>query len=574
MSAIGTLSTSNADQARLTTLGSGGEPTTPPSASAAARVGHQIGRYRLLRVLGQGGAGVVHTAYDQVLDRVVALKTVRTDRSTSTDVGRFIREAKALARLSHPNIVHIYDVTFSGGQVFLAMEYIRGRTLRQYFAEAGSLPYTRVVELFLAAGQGLAAVHRAGLVHRDFKPDNVMVGDDGIVRVLDFGLVRDALSDPSYKTGKRPVTAVDLTATGALLGTPAYMAPEQHNGGAADVRSDVFAFCASLYEALYGVRPFVADDYEALRQAMLAGDVRPPPQARVPAWLRDIALRGLRPDPAERWPSMEPLLAALAADPDARRRRVLRALGLVVAIAGLTLFGTLGVLQLRRAWTLRQIEALAVAHLAAVEADPDPERAEAAFAAFVDDPAHHGTRALAQAWQRRGDRRRAAGRREDALAAYARAYAEATTREDATEALLRIAQLQREGWDTVAFSQVVATLPADLTGPEVTDLRLAAALRRRDLAAASALLADPAAPFAGRRPLVRALTPARPLGLRARAAIALPADQPWRAAVVDDGGRELVLLDDRLRPGPRWRSDSDILLRQGEAPWALTRDHG
>ncbi|MCY1009366.1 protein kinase [Nannocystis pusilla] len=343
----------NAEAATLPTLDSNSSepPVTDARAPdrAASSAGHQLGRYRVLRVLGQGSAGVVHTAYDQILDRVVALKTVRTDRSTSTGVGRFIREAKALARLSHPNIVHIYDVSTSGGQVFLAMEFIRGRTLRQHLADHGGAPCSDIVALFVAAGQGLAAVHRAGLVHRDFKPDNVMVGDDGRVRVLDFGLVRDAQSDPSQEAGGRAVFDVDLTTTGCVLGTPAYMAPEQHRGGEADARSDVFSFCASLYEALYGERPFVADSYEALRAAMLEGTVRPPTQSRVPAWLRDVVLRGLRADPAARWQAMEPLLAALAADLGARRRRWLRRIGLVSAIAGLTLVGTLATLQLRRA---------------------------------------------------------------------------------------------------------------------------------------------------------------------------------------------------------------------------------
>jgi hypothetical protein len=165
-------STEDAEPAALSTLDSGAPAGTQAADGRAAGAGQQVGRYRTLRALGQGSAGVVHTAYDQLLDRVVALKTVRTDRSTSTDVGRFIREAKALARLSHPNIVHIYDVSIAGGQVFLAMELIRGRTLRQQLAEAGRGPHAGVVALFLAAGQGLAAVHRAGLVHRDFKPES------------------------------------------------------------------------------------------------------------------------------------------------------------------------------------------------------------------------------------------------------------------------------------------------------------------------------------------------------------------------------------------------------------------
>ncbi len=571
-------STPETDPAALSTLDSseGGASTVGTAEMkaqerASAGTGHQVGRYRVLRVLGQGSAGVVHTAYDQLLDRVIALKTVRTDRRMPTDVGRFVREAKALARLSHPNIVHIYDVSISGGQVFLAMELIRGRTLRQHLAEAGGVSWARIVALFLEAGRGLAAVHRAGLVHRDFKPDNVMVGEDGRVRVLDFGLVRDAQGDPSQEPDAHDVFAVDLTATGGVLGTPADMAPEQHRGGAADARSDVYAFCVSLYEALYGERPFVADRYEALRAAMLAGTVRPPAQARVPVWLREVVLRGLQVDPGARWPTMEPLLAALAADPEARRRRLLRGLGLAAVIVSLTLLGTLLALQLRRSWLRAQTEALAAEHLAGALAEPLPERADAALTAFVEDPAHRGTRALAQAWLQRGDRRLAASARDEALADYARAYAEASTRGDADDALRRIARVHLGGWDTATFSRVVAALPAERDDLETTDLRIEAALRRRDLPAANALPEDPSSRYASLRPLLRRLTPARPLGVRAHEAIALPAGGPWSAAVVDDGRHELVLLDRELRTGPRWRSDENIYLRHGDAPWALTR---
>ena len=567
---------SDGERAALATLDSGHDEAAvtgprPPESAAAAPDHPQIGRYRILRALGQGSAGVVHTAYDQLLDRVVALKTIRTDRSTANDVGRFIREAKALARLAHPNIVHIYDVSIAGGQVCLAMELIRGRTLRQHLARLGAAAHAEIVALFLEAGRGLAAVHQAALVHRDFKPDNVMVGDDGRVRVLDFGLVRDAHSEPAREPDARGGLAVDLTATGGVLGTPAYMAPEQHRGAEADARSDVFSFCAALYEALHGERPFVADSYEALRAATLAGTVRPPAHARVPAWLREVVLRGLRPDPAARWPAMEPLLAALAADPEARRRRWWRRVALALGIAAVTLLATLLALQLRRTWTQERVEALAAEHLAGVEAEPVPARAEAAFAAFVEDPAHRGTRALAQAWLHRGDRRLAASSRDEALADYARAYVEASTPDGADEALRRIARVHLGGWDTATFSRVVATLPAGHDDLETTDLRIEAALRRRDLPAANALPEAPSSRFAGVRPLLRRLTPARPLGMRAHEAVALPPGGEWSAAVVDAGRHELVLLDHALRPGQRWRSDENIHLRHGDAPWALTR---
>ncbi|MBL9107296.1 MAG: protein kinase [Myxococcales bacterium] len=559
-----------AARAALPTLDSSDAASPPATDGPPADTGQRVGRYRTLRVLGQGGAGVVYSAYDQLLDRIVALKTVRTDRSAPTDVGRFIREAKALARLSHPNVVPIHDVSIAGGQVFLAMELVRGRTLRRHLAETAGLGHAAVVALFVAAGQGLAAVHRAGLIHRDFKPDNVMVGEDGRVRVLDFGLVRDARGEPTGEPEAHATPAGDLTATGGVLGTPAYMAPEQHRGGEADARSDVFSFCASLYEALYGERPFAADSYEGLRAATLAGEVRPPAHARVPAWLREVVLRGLQAAPERRWPAMEPLLAALAADPEARRRRLLRRLGLALTIAAITLVATLLALQLRRAWRQQRGEALAAEHLAGALSEA-PERADAAFAAFVDDPAHRGTRALAGAWLRRGDRRRDAGQPDAALADYARAYVEAAAPDGADEALRRIAAVQLGRWDSATLSQVVAALPAARDDRDTADLRVEAALRRRDLQAAVSLAADPASRFAGARPLLRRLTPARALGLRAREAVALPAGGPWSAAVVSDDRHELVLLDPALRPGPRWRADANVYLTPGAAPWALTR---
>ncbi|MBZ5712841.1 serine/threonine-protein kinase [Nannocystis pusilla] len=541
-------------------------------AAEPATTTHQIGRYRLLRVLGQGGVGVVHAAYDAVLDRVVALKMLRTDRSSAAVVGRFIREAKALARVAHANIVQIYDVNTSAGRVFLAMEYVRGRTLRQQLAEAEpEAPCRRIVDLFVAAGRGLAEVHRAGLVHRDFKPDNVMVGEDGRVLLLDFGLIGDSGSDIAVEPDGRRIAALDLTITGSVLGTPAYMAPEQHRGARADVRSDVFSFCASLYEALYRERPFAAANYETLRAASLAGAVRPPAHSQVPAWLRAVVLRGLRVDPDERWQTMTQLLAALAADPAGRRRDRLRRTALIASIAAVTLVGTLVALHLRRAWTRERIEALAAEHLAAVEAESDPERAAAAFQAFLADPAHQGTRALVRAWQHRGDRRRAAGERDGALADHARAYAEASELEDAQAALRRIAEIHLEGWDTAALSRVVQALPNDPGDPRDSELHVTAALRRRDLATAAALVdASPTSRFTAAGPLLQTLARAQAIDTTASAAMALPPGGPWLAAVVEAGGRDVVLLDHALRPGRRWRSDGQVHLAHGEASWAVT----
>ena len=278
--------------------------------------------------------GVVHAAYDVQLDRVIALKTLRAERNGADDVGRFIREGQALARLSHPNVVPIYEVGAAGGQVFLAMEYIRGHTLRDVFARlTGPRRATAVVELMLQAGRGLAAIHSAGLVHRDFKPDNVMVGDDGRVRVMDLGLVRAAeVAEMHDSTDSAPDWSSPLTIAGAVLGTPAYMAPEQQLGQV-DERSDVFSFCATLHEGLYGTPP--------------SAGARSGAPARVPPWLHTLVMRGVDRDPELRWPDMEVLLAQLAADPIARRRRWARRIGLGLVIGGLAVVGTIGYIHLQ-----------------------------------------------------------------------------------------------------------------------------------------------------------------------------------------------------------------------------------
>ncbi|MFY0534283.1 serine/threonine-protein kinase [Nannocystis pusilla] len=270
----------------------------------------------MIRRLGKGGMGTVYSAHDTMLGRVVALKTLRPDRNDSGTVGRFIREGRALARLSHPNIVSIFDMHLADGQVVLVMEYVRGRTLKRHLAQQRQgerLP--AILGLFMQAAGGLHAAHCAGLVHRDVKPDNLMLGDDGRVRVMDFGLAQFAARPPGAR--RRGAVDVDglapeLTAVGAVLGTPSYMAPEQHAGDRVDARTDVFGFCASLYEALYGERPFAARGYDDLRRAKLAGEVRLPPHPHVPEQLREVVLRGLRVAPGERWPDMATLMAELA----------------------------------------------------------------------------------------------------------------------------------------------------------------------------------------------------------------------------------------------------------------------
>ena len=473
-----------------------GEPSEPM----------RMGRFVLLDRLGQGGMGVVYSAYDPQLDRRVALKLVRTRKNTSSDAKeRLLREAQALARLSHPNVVPVYDVGLIDDQVFVVMEFVVGQTLRAWVEET-ERDWRDVLAAYLQAGRGLAAAHEVGLMHRDFKPDNVQVGDDGRIRVLDFGLARghgerapseaedtvkvafrspadddhsvDALADtgmllepetkavveertmalgeddedsaalaltlavpvgqdagedqsededsaalaltlavpvghgagvdhgededsaalvltqalptdededaeesqdrgedegavaetelpPANREGGLVVTRtslggsqsdsfdmpmfgriptdsdlantleqrrleVSMTATGAIIGTPAYMSPEQFAGVKLGPETDQFSFCASLWEGLYGRRPFTGDTMAELGARVTSGDLEEIPRpTRVPGWVHDILVRGLQPEPADRYPSMEAILAALESDPARTRRRWL--LGLLVA---------------------------------------------------------------------------------------------------------------------------------------------------------------------------------------------------------------------------------------------------
>ena len=312
----------------------------------------RIGRYLVLSRLGAGAMGIVYAAYDPELDRKVALKLIKSARSAKSEAAnaRLLREAQALAKLDHPNVVPVHDAGDHQGQVFVAMKFVEGQTLDDWLEGDGHPPIERILQVFLDAGRGLAAAHARGLVHRDFKPENVMLESNGGVRVMDFGLVRrrdddDDDDDDDDVLGSDPHPSdLRLTRTGALLGTPAYMAPELFEDGDATVFSDQFAFCVSLYEALYAERPYGGDSLGALVLSASEGKIRDAPSAsKVPTWIRRILLRGLSPDPQARWPDMPSLLEALSDDPDARRRRVavtgggLLALGtlMVVAVTGL-----------------------------------------------------------------------------------------------------------------------------------------------------------------------------------------------------------------------------------------------
>jgi tetratricopeptide (TPR) repeat protein len=304
-------------------------PSSAPARSTR-QPGASFGRYLILETVGAGAMGVVHAAYDPELDRRVALKLLRDDplaEGTSGDEGpRLLREAQSLARLAHPNVITIHDVGTIDGEVFLAMEFVDCGTLGDWLAVKAPRPWREALAMFRQAGEGLAAAHAAGLVHRDFKPDNVLVGSDGRVRVTDFGLARREVEGAPRGPVGAPEAGADLrlTRTGALVGTPAYMAPERLAGEAGDARSDQFSFCVALHEALHGERPFAGADVPALRAAIAAGAVtRAAPGNVVPAWLRRIVQRGLAPDPARRFPSLRDLLDALDRGADRRPRRVL-----------------------------------------------------------------------------------------------------------------------------------------------------------------------------------------------------------------------------------------------------------
>ncbi|MEE9385210.1 MAG: serine/threonine-protein kinase [Nannocystaceae bacterium] len=374
------------------------DSASPPSEARVGEIerGESLGRYVVLGLLGKGGMGMVYAAYDPELDRKVALKLlisgdsplpVDTGSDTSCQRVRLIREAQALAKLSHPNVISVYDTGTVDGRVFMAMEYVEGVTLREWGAETHR-NWREVLAMYDKAGEGLAAAHAAGLTHRDFKPGNVMVGESGGVYVLDFGLVHDrpaaptqpwppacdgdltipdpptlpdgglgpanaamentadvTVAHPGANAGPPPsVTGLsgrsghssELTEFGSAMGTPAYMPPEQYEGTATHARSDQFSFCVALYESLYGERPFKGPSFDDLHRATLRGVIADPEDTcGVPNWVRSIVLKGLATDPTQRHANMPELLERLRRDPVQRRRQVAATLlGLGVLVTG------------------------------------------------------------------------------------------------------------------------------------------------------------------------------------------------------------------------------------------------
>jgi serine/threonine protein kinase/tetratricopeptide (TPR) repeat protein len=317
----------------------------------------RIGRYSVLEKIGEGGMGIVYACYDDRLDRKIAVKLLRERQATPCHRMRLAREAQGLAKLSHPNVVQVYEIGEHGGSTFLAMEFISGRTLREWSSTAVSYLeraefIATTLRLLIQAGRGLAAAHDAGLVHRDFKPENVVVSEDQRVRVLDFGLVRETCPDgmATAKTNKRfgrspsadlgatqiaggdKPLARDVTIAGTTVGTPAYMAPEQLAGEHCDALADQFSFCMVAFELLDGTRPFACNRAETI-EASLAIIGAGPSELSSRIWA--AVIRGLSPEPQHRWPTMNELIEQLEAESDTlmRRRQRWRRRGIFVGVA-------------------------------------------------------------------------------------------------------------------------------------------------------------------------------------------------------------------------------------------------
>ncbi len=507
-------------------------PTLPEAAGGDAP-SQDCGRYKVVGTLGAGGMGIVLSAYDPDLERAVALKLLHPEIHGAIGADhatRLTREARAMAQLAHPNVVTIYEVGAIDDRIFLAMELVDGTTLRGWLAERPR-SWREVVSMFVEAGRGLAAAHEHGLVHRDFKPDNVLIGSDGRPRVTDFGLAavagealhpRDAAS-PAYAAVPDDAAPATVTA----LGTPAYMSPEQWAGGGVDPRSDQFAFCVALWEAVHGERPFAGGQAHVARDAVRRGVLRPPVR-RIPRWLDAAIRRGLATDPAARWPDLTSLLDHLAH----RTRR--RALGVAVIAAAATAVIMFALLPVRGA-------APAACDLALDPAwGPVPRvRVLAAFGAMpsgVETAARVG--AALDAW---GERWRGARTTvcRDGGALAARRHGCLDRRRD--HLALLVDELARGSRPTAARALALALeLPAPETClgadgsealPDPADPRVAQIVRELDTArVASEAQHRPE----GRAASERALTAARALGQPALLAEALA----FEAAFADDRDRD------------------------------------
>ncbi len=495
------------------------EPEHPGEFAAPAK----IGRFVIEGVLGRGGMGIVLAARDPELERAVAIKVLHEERLGDDD-HQLEREGRALARLAHPNVCAIFEIGRVEGRRFIAMERIDGGTLAAWLAERPRR-WHDIVAMFVACGRGLEAAHAAEIVHRDFKPDNVLVGVDGRPRVVDFGLV-------------------DMVEPGAVIGTPAYMAPEQLDGEAADARADQFGYCVALHTALYRTPPFAGYTVDELRVSV-RGPRHTPPRGRVPSWIDAVIARGLAADPAARWPSMTALLRALARDPGARRRRVAVGVGFL-GLAGIASWALLragapapsdpcagAAERVYTVWTPALRATIAHAFLA-IDAGYAP-----GVAHYVDDRLGAAATAIAAArveacvaTHRRGEqssivldaRMSCLDRRLDALAETADllAHADRGMLDRAPAAVKKLPDVA-ECADVVALS----ALPAEPTDPAARSA-LAEVRRRIEAVVAADKLGDPASALAEATAVVAAAKtlgycPVEANALRARAELLVSA---------------------------------------------------
>ncbi|WAS98151.1 serine/threonine-protein kinase [Nannocystis punicea] len=414
----------------------------PLEESLAIRQSRRIGRYAILSELGEGGMGVVLSGYDEVLERRVAIKVVRSHhRQDDRLQARLLREAQALARLSHPNVVQVYEAGTLGDELFIAMEFVRGVTLSAWLADR-ERTQQEILTVFAEAGRGLAAAHRVGLTHRDFKPGNVLVDLEGRVRVVDFGLA--ALAEQAERPADDDLGDVGVLRTVFFAGTPAYMSPEQWLGGQVDARTDQFSFCVALWEALWGSRPFAGESVDELRDQVLVADLPQRVQVgpRVGKRLYRALSRGLARVPDARYPSMDALLADLAG-PQVRARHAVVGLGLG-AVIGLA----------AAAWSL-QDEGRCVGGEARLEGVWDPARRDAAADAFEAT----GVDFADEAWTQVASRLDA---RADAIVAMHRDACEAHARGEQSEHLLdlRMACLSRHVHEVRAVTDLLVAADA------------------------------------------------------------------------------------------------------------------
>jgi len=354
------------DDSELQATVTGAGPRVAPGALSA---GEQVARYTVVGELGRGGMGVVYRAYDPELDRMVALKLLpvgaETDDASSAARDRLRREAQALAQLSHPNVVAVHDVGDCDAGVYVAMELVEGETVRDW-SRAGERDWRDAVRVLASAGQGLAAAHRANLVHRDIKPANIIIAADGSVKVIDFGLARatedwladsgahddvavarqtplpardDEPSPSATDSGSTPLGS-NLTQTGAVMGSPRYMSPEQHLGRPVGPASDQFSFCVTLYELLYRQPPFAGDTRAELTVQVTQGKLREPTHgAAIPSRIAKALRRGLSTQIEDRYPTMDALLEDITADPWSKRRWLVAAALAVVGMGAAAWIG-------------------------------------------------------------------------------------------------------------------------------------------------------------------------------------------------------------------------------------------